>query len=145
FELARSNAAAFSMDSKILATVDLPQQKLIKLADGGTRSDFRESDTVIHLVDSRTGKELRRIVIQKSSLIEAVAFSPDGKTLSVGTGWERREIHLYNVGDGREDQTIATPAGSHGSLALSFTPDGNRLVARMSDTSILMWDVRRMP
>ncbi len=54
-------------------------------------------------------------------------------------------MHLYDVGDGREIQTIATPPGSHGSLALAFTPDGSRLVAGMSDTSILMWDVRRRP
>jgi WD40 repeat protein len=97
---------------------------------------------MVYVLDGRTGQERRKILVEGASLIEAVAFSPDGKTLAVGQGWNEPKIHLYDVTDGREVQNIATPARSHGSFALAFTPDGNRLVSGMSDTSILIWDVR---
>ena len=145
FEVRRCDAGVLSPDGRILAVVERRPPKAIKLADGRTRSDFQDSDNVIRLIDSRTGKDLRKIELPGSSLIEAVAFSPDCKTVATAPGWEHRQIHLYDVRDGHEIQTISTPPGSHGSLALAFTPDGNRLVAGMSDTSILMWDVRRRP
>ena len=145
FERGRSNAVALTQDGHILGIVERGPAKSIKMADGRTRGDPRDSGNVIRLVDGRTGKVLRSIEVPSSSLIETIAFSPDGQILATGSGWEGREMHLYDVGDGHEIQTIATPPGSHGSLALAFTPDGSQLVAGMADTSILVWNVRRRP
>jgi WD40 repeat protein len=141
FAVPRGHAVAFSPDGLSLAVAEMTKYRELKLADGGTRSEFAP-DTMVYVLDGRTGQERRKILVEGASLIEAVAFSPDGKTLAVGQGWNEPKIHLYDVTDGREVQNIATPARSHGSFALAFTPDGKRLVSGMSDTSILIWDVR---
>jgi WD40 repeat protein len=145
YELPGANVVAFSPDGSRLAILDHSRPRLRKLADGRTLNDLRFSDTTIHLADARTGRDVRAIEIRDSSLIEVIALSPDGKTLAVGPGWERRELRLYDVADGREVQSITTPPGSHGSLALAFTPDGTRIFSGMADTTILAWDVRRQP
>jgi WD40 repeat protein len=73
--------------------------------------------------------------------IDGITYSPDGQVLAAATSfhWERGLIHIYRLRDKKEVQTIVTPCQP--SLGLAFTPDGKRLVAGMSDTSILIWDV----
>ncbi len=142
FEVPRGYAVAFSPDGLSLAVAEMTRYREFKLASGETRSEF-SPDTMVYVLDGRTGQERRKFLIKGAFHIEAVAFSPDGKTLAVGQGWNEPNIHFFNVADGREVQTIATPARSHGSLALAFTPDGKRLVSGMSDTSIMIWDVRQ--
>src|SRR5262249_62047261 len=66
----------------------------------------------------------------------SVAFSPDGKTLAVGTQFNT--IHLWEVATGRERRRFA---GDRGTIkALAFTPDG-RLLASGHDRTALVWDV----
>jgi WD40 repeat protein len=101
------------------------------------------SDTVVYLLDGLTGQQHHKIIVKQATHVEAVAFSPDGKTLAVGRGWNDSEIHLYDVASGRAVGTVATPPETHTSFALAFTPDGRQLVTGMSDTSILFWHVRR--
>ena len=144
FAVPRAHAVAFSPDGATMAAAEMTRYKEVELADGRTRSDFAP-DTMVYVLDGRTGRERRKILVEGASLIEAVAFSPDGKTLAVGRGWDNRDIHLYDVGDGREVRRIATPPHSHCTLALAFTPDGKGLVTGMSDTSILIWDLGLNP
>jgi WD40 repeat protein len=134
------NAVAVSPDSKTVAIAARGRPKQIKLADGRTVSDRRESDSTISWVDSESGNERREIVIPES-FVNSLAFSPDGRLLAAGTSfqWDRGVIHIYRLRDKKEVQTIAAPCRL--TLGLAFTPDGKRLVAGMADTSILIWDL----
>jgi WD40 repeat protein len=75
------------------------------------------------------------------SYVNSLVFSPDGQLLAASTWfhWERGVIHIYRLRDKREVQTIATPCRPTSGLA--FTPDGKRLVAGMSETSISTWEL----
>jgi WD40 repeat protein len=142
FAVPRGYAVAFSPDGRSLAVAEATQYQQFKLADGRDYSGMGP-DTVVLLVNGITGQEHHKILVKQASNIEAVAFSPDGKTLAVGRGWNDPDIHLYNVADGREVGTVATPPRTHTSFALAFTPDGKQLITGMSDTSILIWNVRQ--
>jgi len=142
FVVPRGYAVAFSPDGRTLAVAEATRYQQFKLADGRTRSEMGP-DTVVYLLDGLTGQEHHKILVKEASNIEAVAFSPDGKTLAVGRGWNDPDIHLYDVADGREVGTVATPPGTHTSFALAFTPDGKQLITGMSDTSIVIWNVRQ--
>ena len=116
------------------------ESRHIRVDDPGD-DDPQGPDTVVDLLDAVTGQERHKLLIKQASNIEAVAFSPDGKTLAVGRGWNDPDIHLYNVAGGREIGVVTTPPHTHTSLALAFTPDGKQLVTGMSDTSVLIWDL----
>ena len=142
FAVPRGYAVAFSPDGRTLAVVEATKYQAFKLADGRTYSEMGP-DTLVLLLDGITGQEHHKILVKQASNIEAVAFSPDGKTLAVGRGWNDPDIHLYDVASGREVGTVATPPRTHTSFALAFTPDGKQLITGMSDSSILIWNVRR--
>jgi RNA polymerase sigma factor (sigma-70 family) len=134
------NAMAVSPDGKTVVIAARGRAKQITLADGRTRSDGTRADSTISWVDSESGQERREIVIPES-YVNSLAFSPDGHFVAAGTSfqWERGVIHIYRLRDKKEVQTIPTPCRP--TLGLAFTPDGKQLVAGMSDTSILIWDL----
>jgi WD40 repeat protein len=135
------DSMAVSPDGRTVAIAAHGRPKLIKMADGREHSDGRRADSTISWVDSESGHERREIVVPES-YVNSLAFSPDGKFLGAATSfqWERGVIHIYRLRDKKEIQTIATPCQP--TLGLSFTPDGKRLAAGMSDTSILIWDLQ---
>ena len=141
FSVPGGYAVAFSPDGRTLAVAESTRHKEFKLADGRALSEMG-SDTVVYLLDGLTGQQHHKIIVEQAAHVEAVEFSPDGKTLAVGRGWNDSDIHLYDVASGRAVGTVATPPGTHTSFALAFTPDGKQLVTGMSDTSILFWHVR---
>ena len=96
----------------------------------------------IVLVDSATCGEKTQVDVSGSD-VWALAFSPDGKTLAATRGWETGQIHLYEVASGREVRAINTPAIR--TPALTFSPDGSKLVCGMADTSVLVWDLEAKP
>lgn len=101
-----------------------------------------EPASLVRLLDPSTGQESGRIVVD-AGRIWAMAFSPNGRTLAVTTGWEAGRIHLYEVRHGEEIRRIDGPPLR--SVALTFTPDGSRLVSGMADGTVLVWDVRTGP
>ena len=70
---------------------------------------------------------------------ESVTFSPDGKTLAIGT-WNRT-IVLWDPATGRRRAVLQQPWEQAWSLA--FSPDGGTLAAGSlsGDGNILLWDV----
>jgi WD40 repeat protein len=77
--------------------------------------------SVVHLVEPRSGNEVRRFE-QNKSTIDALAFSPDGLTLAAA-GF--REVALYDVATGelrRRETNFADRV-----LAVTFSPDGRWL------------------
>ncbi|HEX5273439.1 MAG TPA: WD40 repeat domain-containing protein [Gemmataceae bacterium] len=86
------------------------------------------------LFDVGTGKELRSPPAHRNE-IEAVAFSPDGKTaLTAGDG-----MRLWDAATGKE---LASLGSSLRVGAAVFTPDGRSvIVGHAKDETIRVWDV----
>jgi hypothetical protein len=72
-----------------------------------------------------------------SGLVNAVAFSPDGKTLASGSS-----DNLLKLWDVASRKLLATLDG-HGSWvsAVAFSPDGKTLVSGSGDNTLKLWDV----
>jgi RNA polymerase sigma factor (sigma-70 family) len=105
----------------------------------------------VSLLDSATGKELRRL--GEKTYVSAMALSPDGKLLA-GASWrDGYAVVLWEAATGKEVRRLT---GLHGQVtALAFSADGRRLAAGgggvesprvpawewSSGTSIRVWDV----
>jgi WD40 repeat protein len=104
------------------------------------------SEPVVNKVvwlDGQSGGVRREIEIH-DSYVRSLSFSPDGQDLAIGAQLvhpERGIIRIFRLRDKREVRTIASPCPSVETL--SFSTDGERIAAGMSDTSIVVWDVRR--
>lgn len=89
----------------------------------------------IQIWDANTGEPL--FSLEKHTLpVEALAFSPDGKTLASGDTGNR--IRLWNMDTGTSRATLKIFTGSlH---ALTFSPNGKLLASGSSDGKVRLWD-----
>jgi RNA polymerase sigma factor (sigma-70 family) len=99
--------------------------------DGKTLVTTGSLNSVMQVWDPATGKELRRIAIDKNG-ISFMIFSPDGKRLASNTG---KQIDIWNVATWEKTQTLET--GRVDSFA--FLADGRTLV--IAANGITWWDV----
>ncbi len=71
---------------------------------------------------------------------ESIDFSPDGRTVAVGTVYPgRRFLQIHDTGTGRmvwRAPELGTPVGQ-----VRFHPDGRRVVASTEDGLVQVWDV----
>jgi WD40 repeat protein len=96
---------------------------------------------VIIWLDSHSGQIRREIEVPESG-IGALAFSPDGQIIAASTSSTHPNsvaIRLFRLRDKKVIQTVETESSQV--TALTFTPSGTQLVAALSDTSIVLWDV----
>lgn len=70
----------------------------------------------------------------------AVAFSPDGRLLAVGTVGEGADLTIWELASGK----VRGRYSGHrlGTQALAFSPDGKFLASGGADATVLLWDVR---
>jgi WD40 repeat protein/tRNA A-37 threonylcarbamoyl transferase component Bud32 len=114
----------------------------------------------IRLWEFATGKERRVLKGPEGALCLAVAFSPDGRTLAGSmnhrdsspervmslTDSEREppttpaEIYLWDSTNGKVRGKLQSRSGEI--WALSFSPDGKRLVSGHEDGTLRLWDAR---
>jgi WD40 repeat protein len=87
------------------------------------------------LYDLSTGEEIRK---WSASRAQALAFSPDGKTLAWG-GYREPAVLLLELATGRERHRLTGHRG--GVTALGFSADGTTLISASHDTTALTWDL----
>jgi WD40 repeat protein len=158
-------ALVFSADGETLATTgrdDSNEIVLWRVADGQrvrsvaapSRSntqwngfalspDFRLAahtmpDFKLRLVDLGSGRELWTATATTGELT-TIAFSPDGRLLATGAGFEETPIRLWDVATGREVGRLEGHTGfvSH----LAFSRDGRTLFSASGDQTLRAWDV----
>lgn len=119
-------ALAFSADGKLLAS-------------GG-------HDGVVRLWDVATGKKVRDLpgtqmpppkVPPDPIIVATLCFSPDGKTLALGT--TEGPIQCINVADGKLLRVL--PGHASVVTGLAFHPRGDTLVSSSRDRTLRLWNV----
>jgi WD40 repeat protein len=91
----------------------------------------------IVLWDATTGKELGTIPVEHGN-ISALAFSPDGKILAIGS--DDATIALCHFDTRRMIRTLTGHTGTVSRLV--FRPDGRVLASASEDGSVRLWDVQ---
>ena len=126
------SAAAFSPDGRLLAV-------------GVDSRDYREKEMAkdsVYLYQVATGKVLHKFrPVERGP--HSLLFSPDGRLLVAGAGWEE-SIQLWRVADGGlqaqlrgEEQRLNWPEYR----PIAFSPNGMFLASGGKDNSIVIWDM----
>jgi WD40 repeat protein len=116
FKEAGADQLAFAPDGKTLASAVWPANCIV-------------------MWDPARGKQLRRLA-KTTANISALAFSPDGKLLGLGTC--NGTVRLLEVHSGRE--VWRRQGHSDYSTRIAFSPDGKTLASGGGDGTIRLWD-----
>ncbi|MFO0801726.1 MAG: hypothetical protein U0791_01200 [Gemmataceae bacterium] len=106
-------------------------------ADGSQLAEY-DGNNRLSLYDTKTGNETRRLrwrgALGSADGINALAFSPDGRTLAVGSS---DSIRLYDVPTGRERGGLASPWVRD----LAYSADGRTLAAALrKQPGLRLWN-----
>jgi WD40 repeat protein len=109
------------------------------IAPDGETAAVADLQTV-SVVETASGKERHRLQTP-NGIAYALAFSPDGKILAVGSisGLKSGEVVLWDVAAGK--QRAVLKGHSDHVMALAFSPDGRTLVSGSQDQTVKIWDV----
>lgn len=92
----------------------------------------------IFLVDSRTGRLVRRIDTPDETHWP-LSFSPDGSRFATSSAWSDTGVRVWGTATGK---LLARLDGSPSRIVqIAFSPDGRRLAAGGVDGTALVWDV----
>jgi Tol biopolymer transport system component len=94
-------------------------------------------DKTVKLWNLATGDNIHTLETH-SSIIESVAFSPDGKLLA-SCGEYSRVVELWLVATGQPLGALTGHTG--GVVFVAFSPDGKRLASGSQDGTVRLWDV----
>jgi uncharacterized protein (TIGR03067 family) len=145
-----------ALGSKVLRLVDLASGRERELAKGKDEFDGAVSvafsndgklvaacfNSRLALFDVQTGKEVRSWE-PKQAGVSSMSFSPDDKTLAIGSGRDRR-LKLWEVSTGNELHDFQGHKDAVSTVA--FSPDGSLLVSGTNElgpgkAEIKVWNV----
>ncbi|MGV9386665.1 DUF6301 family protein [Nonomuraea sp. NPDC003707] len=125
-----------------LHTLSRPDEYLVTLAlspDGQTLLVSHAYGTDTEVWDTRAGRLLRRLTIDKPFAMTALCFSDDG-TLAATAGTLVPTIRIWDVHTGRCRQTLSGHEKAIDNLA--FSPDARFLLSGSQDETVRYWEVR---
>ena len=93
----------------------------------------------LELRESETGDLIWKQSLDAKAVYSAVAFSPDGSLIAVGTG--SSNVTIWNVQDGSLSQVLK--GASYAVRAVVFSPNGNLIAAAGSDSTVHVWQVSK--
>ena len=160
------NAAAFSPDGRLLATVTFrgttlwdtatwrPVGRPLRSSQGGWEwVDFSPDGRTlaiagergrVELWDVKTRKELRELTDPAATSEPALAivrYSPDGKVIAAGSK-AANHVTLWAAATGRViDRPIITKPPGSGAQALAFSRDSKRIAAPGAPGTVGIWEV----
>jgi RNA polymerase sigma factor (sigma-70 family) len=111
-------AVVFSPDGRILAS-------------GG-------QEPVVRLWSVRSGKEVAQLSLPGGGWINSIAFSADGRLLAANNAG-RPGVIVWEVATRRERVRFTGHRGAV--VAVSFAPEGTRLVSGSADGTAVLWDL----
>jgi WD40 repeat protein/serine/threonine protein kinase len=98
-----------------------------------------ETDGRIRLLELPSLRERLQFAATREG-VTALAFSPDGRTLASGSGYNDLAIRLWEPATGGLVKELRGHTGWV--IALSFSPDGTMLASAATDQTIRLWDAR---
>jgi WD40 repeat protein len=125
---------SFSPDNKTLLVAASGKSRQEKLPGGGTR--YSREDPPVILYDLGDGGPRKRVTFQGES-IGSVAWRPDGKRFAVVVSRPKPCVRFFD-NDGQAHGKLDVPLRPG---ALSYSPDGKRLIISLDDTTVLVYDV----
>jgi WD40 repeat protein len=110
--------------------------KLAPTPDGAELAFGSEDTEEMVIVHALTGKPRLRIPTESPA---PLVFSPDGRTLATGGGWQGKAVCLWDVRDGKLIREL--PGKPTCVRSLAFSPDCKRLAAGCDDGTGVVWDL----
>ena len=92
-------------------------------------------DNTVRLWDATTGKERQKLE-GHDHFVNAVAFSPDSKT--VASGSRDKTVRLWDATTGKERQKLEWH--DYSVTAVAFSPDGKTVASGSGDNTVRLWD-----
>jgi WD40 repeat protein len=112
-----------------------PDGKLLVLGSAGKSA----------VVDVASGRDVAEMAVEADS-VNAVAFSPDGKTVAVAMGHGGHcdpstdvAVGLWEAVTGRLVRRWPSPGDSRGLMSVAWSPDGKTL-ATAGDSGVTLWE-----
>jgi WD40 repeat protein len=96
------------------------------------------SDGTLKIWDLRSGET--RVEVPKAHVgVEAVVFSPDGKTFASSS--HDNTVRLWNAATGEPRGGVLKGGQGHGEVGMAFSLDNKTLMSRSSKWTVRVWDV----